>query len=221
MKTTAVDTKSANQTYRVFVAIEVPAEIRRRIGAYVNQLRGKFPDVRASWSREDNLHLTLKFLGDVEVSRTEALSQACTRAVHRVNPFELEINGCGTFPPHGKTKVLWIGVRYAGVPPVASKEPQASGKENPEAGEDLLLSLHAAIEASCAAAGFVPEPRPYHPHLTIARLREPRASRALAEHHQQSDFASTAFTVSEVVLFRSELSSKGSKYTPLSHFSLG
>ena len=219
MKTTAEDAKSTNQTYRIFVAIEVPAEIRRRIGAYVDQLRGKFPDVRASWSRDDNLHLTLKFLGDVEISRIEALSQACTRAVPRVDPFELEINGCGTFPPHGKAKVLWIGVRYAGVPPAASKKPQAS-KENPEAGEDLLLSLYRAIEASCAAAGFEREPRPYHPHLTIARLREPRGSRALAEHHQQSDFASTAFTVSEVVLFRSELSSKGSKYTPLSHFSL-
>jgi len=203
------------QTYRIFIAIEVPAEIRRQIAAYVDQLRGLFSDVRASWSREDNLHLTLKFLGDVEVSRIDSLSQACADAARKVDPFELLINGCGTFPSHGKPKVLWIRVGYAGVPPASASHAPASDTPEP------LLSLHAAIENKCAAAGFAREARPYHPHLTIARIREAKDSRALADHHKQSGFPAQTFTVSDVVVFRSELSSNGSKHTALSHHRLG
>jgi len=202
------------QTYRTFIAIEIPAEIRRQIKTYVDQLRTAFPEVRASWSREDNLHLTLKFLGDVELSRIDSLSQACAHAARKVAPFELAISGCGTFPPHGKPKVLWIGVRHAGLPGSLSPA-RTSG------GQDPLLSLRTAIEDACAAGGFTREERPYHPHLTIARIREEKDARALAEHHRQSTFMATAVKVSEIVLFRSELSSKGSKHTPLAHHGLG
>jgi 2'-5' RNA ligase len=212
------------QTYRTFIAIEVPEEIRREIRAYIDQLRAAFPDVRASWSREDNLHLTLKFLGDVEVSRIDSLSQACANAARDIDRFELAISSCGTFPPHGKPKVLWLGIGYAGVPPAASPEApfttRAKIERIPEATENPLVSLHAAIESTCAAVRFAREARPYHPHLTIARLREAKDSRALAERHRQSAFVSKAFVVSEIVLFRSELSSKGSKHTPLSHHKL-
>jgi RNA 2',3'-cyclic 3'-phosphodiesterase len=215
------------QTYRTFIAIEVPGEIRRQIRAYIDQLRAAFSDVRASWSREDNLHLTLKFLGDVEVSRIDSLSQACTHAARDVQRFELALTDCGTFPPHGKPKVLWLGIGYAGVSPAASPEARASPSTTsakieriPEATENPLVSLHAAIERTCASAGFAREARPYHPHLTIARLREAKDSRALAERHRQSELAAKPFVVSEVVLFSSELSSHGSKHTPLSHHRL-
>src|SRR5215471_13615804 len=123
------------QTYRIFIAIEVPAEIRRQIAAYVDQLRGLFSDVRASWSREDNLHLTLKFLGDVELLRIDSLSQACADAARKLGPFELAISGGGTFPPHGKPKVLWLGVGYAGVPPASTSHARTSDRQDP------LLSL--------------------------------------------------------------------------------
>jgi 2'-5' RNA ligase len=202
------------ENYRTFIAIELPADIRLQIKTYVDQLRSAFPGVRASWSREDNLHLTLKFLGDVPVSRIDDLSQACAEAAGKVDPFELAISGCGTFPPHGKPKVLWIGVRYAGVP-------SASGSLAPTSDtRDPLVSLHLTIESGCAAAGFARESRPYHPHLTIARIREARDSRALAEHHQQCSFAAQMFRVAEIVILRSELSSKGSKHTPLSRHEL-
>jgi 2'-5' RNA ligase len=201
------------ENYRTFIAIEIPARIRLQIKAYLDQVRSAFPDVRASWSREDNLHLTLKFLGDVPVSRIDALSQACTRAAVKVDPFVLTISGCGTFPPRGKPKVLWIGVRHAGVLPASSPAPTSDSL-------DPLLSLHAAIENGCAGAGFARESRPYHPHLTIARIREAKDSRALTEHHKQYSFPSKTFRVSEIVIFRSELSSKGSKHTPLSRHEL-
>jgi 2'-5' RNA ligase len=203
------------ETYRTFIAIELPPDIRLQTKAYVDELRAGFPDVRASWGREDNLHLTLKFLGDVPVSRIDALSQACAHVAGKVGPFELAVSGCGTFPPHGKPKVLWIGVGYAGVSPASASHPPTPDAKDP------LFSLHRAIENECSAAGFVRESRPYHPHLTIARIRETRDSRALAEYHRQSGFPLLMFRVTEVIVFRSELSSKGSKHTPISRHGLG
>ena len=190
---------SGDQTYRIFIAIELPAAVRQGIKQHIDRLRRTFPEVRASWSREDNLHLTLKFLGDVLISQTPALSEACAKAARQSVPFELVVEGGGMFPPRGRPKVLWVGV--------------SSGLE---ATQQPLLKLRESVEDACAAAGFAPEPRPYHPHLTIARLRESKDARALAEQHRQIGFLPEAYMVSEIVLFRSELSSKGSKHTPLS-----
>jgi len=190
-------------TCRTFIAIELPRDIRQRIKEHIDQLRAVFPDVRASWTREDNLHLTLKFLGNVPVARIPALSSAVGEAAHKIDHFDLGISGCGTFPPNGRPKVLWIGC--------ASMGAQASS----------LHLLHGALEDRCAAAGFEREPRSFHPHLTIARLRDARDSRALAEDHKQLGFLAQTFTVSGLVVFRSELSSKGSKHTALSRHELG
>jgi RNA 2',3'-cyclic 3'-phosphodiesterase len=195
---------SGDQTYRTFIGIELPPEIRHRIKEHVDQLRAAFPQVRASWSREDNLHLTLKFLGEIPVTRIDALSKACSEAIKQIEPFELTIRGCGSFPPHGKPKVLWIGIEDA----------------DAEAQATRLHQLHTAIEDSCAGHGFEREARSYHPHLTIARIREAKDSRALAEHHRQTDFAPQTFSVSEVVVFRSELGSSGSKHSALSRHRL-
>lgn len=196
-------------TYRTFIAIEIPPDIRQRIKEHIDQLRAAFPDVRASWTREDNLHLTLKFLGNVPVTSIPALSDAVAEAAHTIDPFELVVSGCGTFPPHGRPKVLWIGC--AGIPPASSLRPLPLA----------LSSLHTALEDHCADANFEREPRAYHPHLTIARLRESKESRTLAEHHKQLGFPAQTFTVSELVVFQSELSSKGSKHTALARHELG
>src|SRR6266853_295716 len=134
-------------TYRTFVAIELPTDIRHRIKEHIDQLRAAFPDVRASWTREDNLHRTLKCLGNVSVTRIPALSSAVAEAVHEIDPFDLVISGCGTFPPHGRPRVLWIGC--------ASMGAQASS----------LHLLHGALEDRSTAAGFERELRSYHPHL--------------------------------------------------------
>jgi 2'-5' RNA ligase len=196
---------SRDQTYRVFIAIELPSLIRRQIKEHIDQLRSRFPHVRASWSREDNLHLTLKFLGEIPISRIPALSESCSEAIEQIEPFDLTVRGCGTFPAHGKPKVLWIGI----------EDTDAEAQTSP------LHKLHAAVENSCAAFGFEREVRPYHPHLTIARIREANDSRVLAEHHRQTEFATPTFTVSQIVVFSSQLSKEGSRHSPLSRHELG
>ncbi len=220
----------SKETFRTFIAIEVPAHIRRAIKVHIDQLRSVFPEMRASWSREDNLHLTLKFLGDVPVKRITSLSEALAGAALTIQPFELKVSDCGMFPPHGKPKVLWIGCADA---PSSSPSTEARDVGISSASAEFsssvarpfssppILSLYQAIEDACAAAGFAREARTYHPHLTIARLREAKGARALAEHHTRIGFAPQTFLVSDVVLFRSKLSSKGSEHTALSRHGLG
>ncbi|HEX6189591.1 MAG TPA: RNA 2',3'-cyclic phosphodiesterase [Pyrinomonadaceae bacterium] len=184
-------------TFRTFIAIELPADVRARVAQHIACLRHELPEVRASWSREDNLHLTLKFLGNVPVAAIPKVSDAVASATKSVSSFALTFSDCGSFPPRGRPSVLWLGT-------------QASG----------LQILHPAIENELAEAGFPRESRPFHPHLTIARLRQPQGARQLAELHKSRGFAPIGFDVSEVVVFRSELLKDGSKHTAISRHKL-
>jgi 2'-5' RNA ligase len=217
-------------SYRTFVAIELPPAVRAKVIEHIEQLRRQLPEARASWSREHNLHLTLKFLGNVRVSKIPNLSEAIERAAAGVRSFELTVAGCGVFPMRGKPNVLWIGVspsRHSRDLVVRSNfsenlttaHAESSRRPTPDTRDPLLL-LHSAIEDECSAAGFPRESRPFHPHLTIARLRKSGGERPLAEAHQNLRFSSETFSVSEVLLFKSELLRAGSKHTSLSRHPL-
>ena len=179
-------------SWRVFIAIELPGELRHKITKHVNSLRAALPEVRASWVREENLHLTLKFIGDCHVERIEPLSTALLSAANLTTPFEIEIGGCGSFPSRGKPNVLWIGITDR---------------------SRRLQQLHAAIEDACAQIGFARDARSFSPHLTIARLRQAHGARELTPLHQQTQFEPYTARISSVCLMRSELSSQGSRYT--------
>jgi len=185
--------------WRLFVAIELPASVRRKLIDHIDRLRSSMPDIRASWSREENLHLTLKFLGDIPVTKVEALAQAARRATIKVEPFEIVVGGCGAFPSKGQPRVLWIGIE------------DRSGR---------LALLNRALEDECANAGFPREERPFHPHLTLARLRKPHDSRHLAAVHQEMGLEPEEVRASELAVIRSELLSGGSRHTVISRHSL-
>jgi len=187
--------KVPDEFWRVFIAIELPASVRQKLTAHIGRLRESVPEASASWSREGNLHLTLKFLGDTPVSQIETLSQAAKRAATEVSSFELIVKGCGAFPPRGQPRVLWIGIE------------DPSGQ---------LGQLHRALEDECAHAGFGREQRPFHPHLTIARLRKPHGSRQLAVMHEEIGFEAETVSVSALAVVRSELRSEGSTHTVIS-----
>ena len=219
-------------SYRTFVAIELPRALRAKVIGHIEQLRRELPDARASWSREDNLHLTLKFLGNVPVSEIPKLSDAIARAVSGVKPFDLSVSGCGVFPPKGRPNVLWIGVSplrdprpdtfHRGISrdPIRDAEhPEFSRHATLDTRHSLFL-LHSAIERECKHSGFAGEPRPYHPHLTIARLRQTGCERRLGEAHQNLGFESEKFSVSNIIVFKSELLREGSKHMPISRHAL-
>jgi RNA 2',3'-cyclic 3'-phosphodiesterase len=184
-----------SELWRIFCAVELPDEVKSRVAGHVEGLRAQFPHVRASWEKPEKLHVTLKFLGEIESSRVEDLSVAASRAAASVEPFALTIAESGAFPPHGQPRVLWLGVE------------DASGR---------LAGLQRSLEDACAHSGFAREPRPFRPHLTLARLRSPQGARELAAAHREARFEPQTFTVSKLVVMRSELGPGGSRYSSLS-----
>ena len=192
-------TQKCAEVWRVFCAVELPREVREQLEDYVARLRRLAPDVAASWSRVENIHLTLKFFGNVAVDQIAAISTAARQAVKEFSTFEIEVGKTGVFPKPSRAQVLWIGVS------------DPSGK---------LSDLQQRLENECAAAGFPKEDRAYRPHLTLARIRKPDGARQLAEAHLGMEFKSMPVTVKELIVFRSELSSKGSKYTVISRHQL-
>jgi 2'-5' RNA ligase len=187
-----------SETWRVFCAIDLPPDLKQKLADQVSRLRQAF-DVKASWTRADNVHLTIKFLGDVPVANSEKLSHAAARATQSLSPFRLTAEQCGVFPTHGPPRVLWIGITDPG------------GK---------LAQLHAQLEEECAIAGFPKEARPFHPHLTIARLRHSMNARSLGAAHRALDFEPAEIAVSELLVIRSELGKHGSTYSVISRHPL-
>jgi len=187
--------KPATPSWRMFCAIELPESLRHQLGQHIERLRQTVPQAHASWSRPENIHLTLKFLGDVKQHLIPRLSAAADRASEQFAEFQIDIAGAGAFPKQSQPRVLWIGV----------DDPNRK-----------LASLQGQFEKECAQEGFAKEERAFRPHLTLARIRNPEGSRTLAEAHQQLGFAAQTFLATELVIFRSELSSQGSKYTAIS-----
>ena len=186
---------SPQNEWRVFCAVELPEAVRARLEDHVLRLRKEVPDAAASWSRVENIHLTLKFFGNVEVEQVPKITEAAERVVKQLSAFQISIGETGVFPRASRPQVLWVGVS------------DPSGQ---------LAALQEGLENECAVDGFPKENRAYRPHLTIARLRRPEGARQLAEAHLRMRFEPVDVRVEEIVVFRSELSPKGSKYTVIS-----
>lgn len=186
-------------TWRVFCAVELPEEARVQLQEHIARLRKEIPDAAASWSRVENIHLTLKFFGNVAVDRTPKISAAAKRTAEQFSQFQIGVGNTGVFPRPSRAQVLWIGVS------------DSSGQ---------LSTLQKRFEDECAAEGFPKEDRAYRPHLTIARIRKPEGTRRLAETHLNTNFPTIDVPLHELVVFRSELSSKGSRYTAISRHHL-
>lgn len=186
-------------SWRVFCALELPQQTRVRLLSHIEKLRALVPEARASWSRESNLHLTLKFLGETPQHLVEKFDSAIARAVNGIAPFPILVAGSGVFPRPRDPRVLWIGVSDA---------------------ERQLARLHLQLEAKSEQEGFARQTRPFHPHLTLARLRSQQGAREIARAHEELKFAPEEISVNEVLLIRSELGSTGSSYTTISRHML-
>ena len=187
------------EEWRIFCAVELPDAVRARLEDHVRQLRGAIPDASASWTRVESIHLTLKFFGNVAIERIPKVSAAIERAIKKFPAFAIGVGKTGVFPKPSRAQVLWIGVD------------DPSGK---------LSELQRQLENECAKEKFEKEDRAYRPHLTIARLRKPEGAKLLADAHLNMHFEPAEITLSELIVFRSELSSKGSRYTAVSKHEL-
>lgn len=166
--------------HRLFVAIDLPEEVRRELARF---RREEVPGAR--WVPVEQLHLTLRFIGEADDAARAAVQQAL--AAVRGVPFPLAVQVVGHFPPRKNPHVLWVGAD-AGAP---------------------LTDLQEQVERSVQAAGIAPEGRPFSPHITIARLRE-TPSHLVAEFEKRHQaFACPPFPVDAFHLYESTLTPKG------------
>jgi 2'-5' RNA ligase len=181
---------------RTFFAVEIGDEARRAAAALVLRLREAGGCDAVRWTRSEAFHVTLRFLGPTPEERVPALVEAVRRETAGIAPFALELGAVGAFPNERRPRVVFVAL-----------EPH-----------EPVAALAAAVERGVVAAGFPPEERRFNGHLTLGRVREQRRRVLLPAGTRPSP---ARFPVESVVLFRSELSSAGSTYTPLAQIALG
>jgi 2'-5' RNA ligase len=179
---------------RLFIAIEIPGDIRNEIASFLKEIRGIAPE--AKWVRAENLHVTLKFLGETNAARIGSIERALG-SIRSAKPVTMAFGSLGYFPNEKRARVLWVGM---------------------EASQNLKV-LAEDIDRALHQLGFPLEARPFMPHLTLARLDSPGLPQRLASAvnaHASRSFGSLA--TKELHLIESKLKSTGAEYTTVKSF---
>jgi len=183
---------------RIFFALDIGEEIRTALHGIQHDLRQAMANVR--WVKTSNIHLTLKFLGEVPERSLDPLVSCMAKVAENQIPFILRVQGLGVFPNRSVIRIIWAGV---------------------ERHRQLLL-LQEFLEGELVGLGFRAEERAYHPHLTLGRVRNPRKDekfKALLQAREKTEIGS--FSVAEVQLMLSTLSPSGARYRRLASSLLG
>lgn len=183
---------------RLFVAIELDAAVRSALKALQDRLRVGADGVR--WVRIEQVHLTVKFLGEQPDDRVPRVCEAVAGAAAAAAPLAFDVTGCGVFPPRGKVRVVWAGVR-------------------PE--DDRLARCFASLESALDAEGIPREPRPFSPHITLGRVRDDRSGGRLRAAVDGTSFAAHRQTASSITLMSSVLGPGGPAYAVVKTAHLG
>ena len=179
---------------RLFVALEIPAEVRANLAELIRQLRAVAP--QAKWVRAENLHITLKFIGEVPVEKLDPIRGALSKA-RSDSLAKLEFRGLGFFPSEKSPRVFWAGIK-------------ASAN---------LKTLASEIESVLDKAGIPREQRTFSPHLTLARFESrklPEKLRAAIQENSGREFG--AFETKQFHLIESKLKPSGAEYTTVQSF---
>lgn len=185
----------SQEKFRSFIAIELPVEIRQKLGELESRLKSGAEAVR--WVNPNSIHLTLKFLGDIAIDRIGEVTTAMEEAARGVAPFSIQVKDAGVFPDVKRARVAWVGL----------------------SGETArLLQLQQRLESNLQPLGFAVEARALTPHLTLARIED----RASADERQRfgrlvvgTAFEAGSIKVDAISLMRSQLSRAGAIYSRL------
>ncbi|MFC2066804.1 RNA 2',3'-cyclic phosphodiesterase [Chloroflexota bacterium] len=187
---------------RSFIAIELPDELKTVLAKLETQLKsgGQSP---VKWIDPNSIHMTLKFLGNIGMNRVDDITRAIMEAARGMSPFHLEVKGLGVFPNLKRVQIVWVGV---------------SGEI------DRLSQLQQRIESNLSPLGFPPEPRPFTPHLTLARLRDrasPEERQSFGQLIANTRFEAVyGFNVDSISLMKSQLTREGAIYSRISSIRL-
>lgn len=185
---------------RAFIAIDLPDDVRAAIEKAQARLKRAHTGVKVSWTKTDNLHLTLQFLGYIEEEMIAKIGEGLEAVAGKHGPFELTVAGAGAFPDEKRPRVLWVGCDDAGG----------------------LKALATSAQTAMQPLGFQPEHREFSAHLTLGRVKRPQPDVALTralDSIKNNVFG--AMRVEAIHLFQSELHPEGSIYSKLSSHQLG
>jgi RNA 2',3'-cyclic 3'-phosphodiesterase len=179
---------------RTFIAVDLPAGIKAGISAFLQKIKRTSPG-GISWANPADLHVTLKFLGEIDETAVETIGETVRKIAADTPVFSLAVAGTGTFPPHSsRPRVLWIGI-----------------EESPALG-----AFQSLLEQALEPLGFPREDRPFRPHLTAARVRSAGLpSRILESFTGNEAMTFGNFQVREAVLYQSILRPTGAEHRPL------
>ena len=186
---------------RAFIAVDIPETVRAAISEAQARLKRAHVGVKISWTKVENIHITLQFLGYVEETVVEKVSFALDNVSQDHTAFELNVRGAGAFPNEVRPRVLWVGCE------------DAHGK---------LKTLATAVQAAMQPLGFQPEHREFSAHLTLGRVKFPKPDAALTralDSIKNEEFG--AMRVETLHIFESQLHPQGSIYSRLSSHKLG
>jgi 2'-5' RNA ligase len=184
---------------RCFLAIDPPDSLRPQLALVQGELKRSQADVR--WVAVGNIHLTLKFFGNLPDAEVDPIIMAALNVAQQQAPFELQVTDAGAFPSPKSPRVIWLGL-----------------------GGDLipLAQMYNRLEKAFAVLGHLPEGRPFNPHLTLGRVKSPANRHRLAKLLEApAPLNWPPFQVNELILFKSTLTPKGSIYTPIKVIPLG
>lgn len=188
---------SDERSIRSFLAVELPPEVLNEITGIQERIKKSLQGT-VSWVRPSGIHLTLKFFGNIAESDIPNISLVVQNAVANIRPFSLNVRKIGIFPDVKRPRVLWLGL---------------------DGDIDVLIRLQRETDSGFQGCGFPKEDRPFRPHLTLARIKEPKGVIGLAKIVEKSeDYKAGSFTVGSLTLFKSELTPKGAIYSKLAHF---
>ena len=176
--------------YRLFVAIDPPESVRLRLGELQTGIPG------ATWKEENEFHLTLRFIGEVDGASFSDI-RSCLKMV-RMEPFEVEVAGIGQFPLRGDPRLLWAGIKS----------------------REALMTLRNRIERALRGSGISSERRKFHPHITLAGLRNAPVERVARFLQSSALFQASPFLAREFHLYSSQKTGSGAIHTLETSYSL-
>lgn len=182
---------------RTFIAVELPQDVKRKIEEVQSPL--KKTDTFVSWVKPGNVHLTLKFLGEVKEERIDDVFKGTETALKDSKKFNLSLKDLGCFPNLRRPRVVWVGV---------------------DKGKDELSQMQRQIEEELFKFKFPREQRSFSPHLTIGRVKSPKNIEKLIGLIETANFQTEEVEVGEVVVMKSQLHPQGAIYTPLKKIKL-
>jgi len=189
----------AQEKIRTFIAIELSNEARKKIQEIQSELKSLIQS-RISWPKPENIHLTLKFLGNVSPNKIDSIKEELKKISKMHSPFEISLAGVGAFPNFRRPQVIWLGV---------------------DRGSELVIQIAGAIEKAMKRLGFPPEGRNFIPHLTLGRVKQRVNLEEIEPKLRNYDNPDIPMVqVDRFGLIKSELHPEGAIYTTLEEFIL-